>query len=107
MDAWSAARSVDEALTALAELKVPAAPVYTPQQVLEDEHVAAIGYFEPTDYPGGLDRPAPLAQFPVTMSAVDTSIRDPAPTLGQHTDDVLTELGYGRTRCEPRADRAV
>ena len=35
MDAWCAARSVDEALTALAELKVPAAPVYTPQQVLE------------------------------------------------------------------------
>ena len=29
----------------------------------------------------------------MTMSAVDTSIRNPAPTLGQHTDDVLTELG--------------
>lgn len=94
MDDWCRERTVAEALDALAELKVPAAPVYTPQQVLDDAHIAAIAYLEPTDYPGGLPAPAPLAGFPVSMSAVDTSIRTPAPTLGQHTDEILAELGF-------------
>jgi crotonobetainyl-CoA:carnitine CoA-transferase CaiB-like acyl-CoA transferase len=94
MAEWCASRSVEEVLTALEEAKVPAAPVYTPQQALDDAHVQAIGFLEPTDYPGGLDSPAPIAQFPVSMSTLDTSIRNPAPMLGQHTDELLAELGY-------------
>ena len=94
MSDWCAERSVDEVLTALDEAKVPAAPVYMPQDALEDDHIEAIGFLRPTDYPGGLDSPAPIANFPVDMSAVDTSIRNPAPMLGQHTDEILTELGY-------------
>lgn len=91
---WCSERTVDQALDALAELKVPAAPVLTPQQALDHEHIQAIDFLQPTDYPGGLPQPAPLAEFPITMSALDTSIRNPAPTLGQHTDEILTELGY-------------
>ncbi|MFT7649412.1 MAG: crotonobetainyl-CoA:carnitine CoA-transferase CaiB-like acyl-CoA transferase [Candidatus Poriferisodalaceae bacterium] len=94
MNDWCADRTVTEVLDTLADARVPAAPVYTPQQALDDEHVNAISFLEPTDYPGGLPAPAPLAGFPVDMSAIDTSIRTPAPTLGQHTDEILTELGY-------------
>ena len=93
-------RTIDEVLTALDEAKVPAAPVYTPQQALDDDHIEAIGFLQPTDYPGGLDKPAPLASFPVAMTGVDTSIRHPAPMLGEHTDEILAEAGYSSVDVE-------
>lgn len=105
---WCATQTIDEVLTALNEAKVPAAPVYNPQQALDDAHIEAIGFLEPVDYPGGLDSPAPLAQFPVSMSATDTSIRNPAPTLGQHTEEILGELGYDTAAIdELRTNRVV
>jgi crotonobetainyl-CoA:carnitine CoA-transferase CaiB-like acyl-CoA transferase len=45
------------------------------------------------DYPG-LPNSAPVARVPVRLSATPGEIRTRAPTLGEHTDAVLTELGY-------------
>jgi crotonobetainyl-CoA:carnitine CoA-transferase CaiB-like acyl-CoA transferase len=49
--------------------------------------------FQRVDYPG-LPRPAPLARTPVRLSETPASIRHRAPTLGEHTDAILAELGY-------------
>jgi crotonobetainyl-CoA:carnitine CoA-transferase CaiB-like acyl-CoA transferase len=93
MSQWCAERSSEAALDVLGKALIPAGPVLKPQQTLDDPHVQAMGFFQPVDYPG-LPSPAPIARGPVTLSDTPGSIRRRAPTLGEHTDAILGELGY-------------
>jgi crotonobetainyl-CoA:carnitine CoA-transferase CaiB-like acyl-CoA transferase len=94
MSEWTAARTTAEALAALETARVPAGPLYSPQQALEDRHIRDAGLLRDTTYPG-LPRPAPLAPTPVDLSETPGRFRHPAPALGEHTDLILAELGYG------------
>ena len=93
MSRWCAERTTEEAVQALNKAQIPAAPVLRPQQTLDDPHVQAMHFFQPVDFPG-LPRPAPLARAPVKLSATPGSIEARPPLLGEHTDAILTELGY-------------
>ena len=90
---WCADRTSQEVLDAMEEVRLPAGPVLSPQQVLEDPHIAAKGLFQPVEYPG-LDKPAPVMRTPVELSETPGEIRSRAPTLGEHTDQIMEELGY-------------
>jgi crotonobetainyl-CoA:carnitine CoA-transferase CaiB-like acyl-CoA transferase len=95
MQRWCAERSSAEALEALSRARVPAAPVLSPQQTLEDPQIKALGLLQPVDYPG-LPRPAPVSKVPVWLSETPGSIRRRPPLLGEHTDEILASLGYDR-----------
>ena len=93
MAEWCAQRTNAEALDEMAANKIPAGPVHNPQQALDDDHIEAIGAMQPVEYPTA-DKPARVVDFPATMSASPGRIQRRAPQLGEHTDEILAELGY-------------
>ncbi|MDT8428530.1 MAG: CoA transferase [Pseudomonadales bacterium] len=93
LSAWCAERTTAEVLTAMEKARLPAGPVMSPQDVLQDPHVQARKMFQLLDYPG-MAKPAPVAQPPVSLSETPAEIRHRAPMLGEHTDQLLQTLGY-------------
>ena len=94
MREWCAQRTTQEAIDELEIAGIPAGPVYTPQQALDDPHVHAMGLLRSvTNYPG-LHRPAPVAGLPINLTRTPGGIRTPPPRVGEHTDDILRSIGY-------------
>jgi crotonobetainyl-CoA:carnitine CoA-transferase CaiB-like acyl-CoA transferase len=86
------AMDFDEIARRLDEADLVWAPVQTPAEVAADPQAAAAGAFvEVEDGRGGAYRsPAAPARFP----GADSTRRPRAPELGEHTAQVLAELGY-------------
>ena len=80
-----------QAVERLAAEQVPCGPVVALDELHEHPQVLANGTLAETDHPemGRLREPRP----PVRFAATPAEIRCPAPTLGQHTDEILAESG--------------
>lgn len=108
MRAWCAERTTAQALQELERAGLPAGPVLTPQQALDDPQVAAMGFLKMVaDYPG-LARAAPVADLPVRLSHTPGGVISRPPLLGEHTDEILGQLGYSAAQIASlRADGIV
>jgi crotonobetainyl-CoA:carnitine CoA-transferase CaiB-like acyl-CoA transferase len=93
MGAWCADRTTDECLVELDRHRVPGGPVLTLQEALDLRHAQQIGVWEPVPYPSA-SAPVPLARFPVVLSGSPAEIRGRAPELGEHTDEILRDVGF-------------
>jgi formyl-CoA transferase len=71
---------------------VPSGPILNVREVFENEHVKSLKMSRPVAHPtkGEIHVQAP----PYTLSRTPGAIRRPAPEHGQHTDEILGELGY-------------
>lgn len=92
--AWVAEYTRDEAIAAFEAARVPAGPVYTMREALDDAHVRASDFFATLAYPGlGA---ASVAATPVKLHATPGEIQKRPPTLGEHNEEILNELGYAK-----------
>jgi crotonobetainyl-CoA:carnitine CoA-transferase CaiB-like acyl-CoA transferase len=102
---WAAELTTEEALAALAAAKVPGGPVLSPQQALDDPHVQATGMLRGVAYPG-IDTPILYAESGPRLGGQPAPIRPP-PTIGQHTDYILSGLGYTTAEIAAMRDAGV
>jgi crotonobetainyl-CoA:carnitine CoA-transferase CaiB-like acyl-CoA transferase len=79
-------------LKALEAAGVPATPVNTVDQVMEDPQTTARGMVDRVRHP--VLGEIPVVSTPVKFSAMRAGVRTPAPVRSQHTDAVLADLGY-------------
>ncbi|WP_264048352.1 CaiB/BaiF CoA transferase family protein [Methylobacterium flocculans] len=88
---WTGARSVEEALEALAAADVPAGRIFSVADIVADPHYAARDMILDAELPGGtrVKMPGIVPKLTGTPGAV----RWQGPALGAHTDAVLADLG--------------
>ncbi|MDZ3830844.1 MAG: CoA transferase [Sphingopyxis sp.] len=93
MQQWSSERTSADAIAELSAARVPAAPILRADEALAQPQVAAMGLVEPTSYPGTAAL-APIIRAPVELSANAKAAMHRAPSVGEHSDAILKELGY-------------
>jgi len=105
VEAALAAATAAEWVTRFEAAQVAAGPIYEFDEVFEDPQVKHLGLVAEVDQPGY--GKAKMLAFPVRASATPARIRRPAPLLGEHTAEVLGELGLAKAEIERLAAAGV
>jgi formyl-CoA transferase len=88
---WTLARELDEVLHALNGQRIPAGKIYDVADIAADPHYQARDMILESQLPDGT--PIKLPGIVPKLSATPGEVRSAAPTLGQHTDEILSSLG--------------
>lgn len=84
--------STEELVAKLEKSGLPYAPIAKPEDLFEDEHLKNSGGLLDLDLPGG--KKVALPALPLQMGEQRFGLRRQVPEIGEHTSDILRQLGY-------------
>ena len=95
----------EELVTKLVAVDIPCAPVLNVGELIEDSQVIAREMITDVDYPG--KGKVKLVRTPIRFSQIVPRSRSQSPSLGEHTGEILKELGYGQTEIDQLAKAGI
>lgn len=98
-------RTTDEWVAAFDAAGVPSGPVRYTAELFDDPQVQAMELLREFEHP--VVGPVVMANSPLRMSGGETGTRRPSPALGQHSREVLREVGYSDAEIEALIARQV
>ncbi len=94
-----------EATARLEDERVPFAMILSPEELVDDPHAVAVGLFELQEH--HVVGPVRMPRHPARFAGTPATLADGSPGLGQHTDQILAELGMADRVEELRAAGVV
>ena len=98
-------RDTAEWLRAFEAADIPALPMHTLESLLEDRHLQAIEFFKVVNHP--TEGKIRQMRSPSTWSATPASEIRPAARLGEHSRDILREVGYADAQIDAMISSGV
>ncbi|MEM9303109.1 MAG: CoA transferase [Pseudomonadota bacterium] len=103
---WCLEQTTDGALESLATAGIPAGPVLDLAGALNHPQTAAVELFSAVAWPG-VTAPVAVPGLPLAFDLPQPGLHQPPPAIGEHTDEILGELGFARGEVDAYRSRGV